>query len=56
MNGDSESKEKLTAVHSSYGSTKGENFQGSSDLNCRIQSSVEANKMCGNTCMTGLVR
>jgi len=56
MNGDSERTEKLTSVHSSYGSTTGENFQGSSDQNCRMQSSMEANEMCDNTCMTGLVR
>lgn len=56
MNGDSERTEKLTSVHSSYGSTKGENYQGSSDQNCQIQSSMEANEMYGNTCMTGLLR
>jgi len=44
MNGDSERTEKSTSVHSSYGSTKGENFQGSSDQNCQIQSSMEQMK------------
>jgi len=53
MNGRSETTEKLTSVHSSFESTKGENFQGISDHNSRIQSSMEANEMCGNTCMTG---
>jgi len=56
MNGGSERTEKLTSVYSSFGSTKGENFQGISEHNCQIQSSMEANEMCDNTCMTGLAK